>query len=125
MENENWGSNYDRDTETMIAFISSVILTEMVPNVHVPNNTCIFDKTKGAKTHFPPIPTHTLTNIPNRGGEGGTVDRIVLVKFITAYQTIWHSLHAHVKIHVVRIVASWLINTHRWLHAEQETMAVT
>lgn len=75
MENENWGSNYDRDTETMIAFIFSVILTEMVPNVHVPNvhvpnDTCIFDKTKGAKTHFPPIPTHTLTNIPNRGGEG-------------------------------------------------------
>ena len=56
MENENWGSNYDRDTETMIAFIFSVILTEMVPNVHVPNDTCIFDKTKGAKTHFPPIP---------------------------------------------------------------------
>ena len=25
-ESEKWGSNHDRDTETMIAFISSVIL---------------------------------------------------------------------------------------------------
>ena len=66
-----------------------------------------------------------LNKYTQQGWGGGTVDRIVLVKFITAYQTIWHSLHAHVKIHVVRIVASWLINTHRWLHAEQETMAVT
>ena len=31
------------------------------------------------------------------------------------YQAIRHGLHAHIKVHVVFIVACWLVNTHGWL----------